>query len=189
MTFLLRLNSYLNVMPWKTRAHHSESGFTLIELVMVMIILSVLASVAIPEFLDFRTDAKNSTAKGALGAFRSALTIATAAIALKEDPTTLPPKYPTLLEMQANKFGSSHIVLSGTYLMDFQAGTPTNPWSISTLAAAQRNSVINCNTTKSLIASVSGIDFRGWCYRETSGEIWANSNLNGSTAGNTENTY
>ena len=165
------------------------SGFTLIELAMVMLILSVLAAVALPEFMDFRTDAKNATLKGALGSFRSALIIATAAIALKEDPTLLPPKYPTLLEMQSNLYGGVHRVLSGTYIMENQHGIPQNPWSISTLPAAHKNSIINCNVTKSLIASTSGIDFRGWCYRETSGDVWANSNLNKGGSGKTENEF
>ena len=165
-------------------------GFTLIELVMVVLLLSILAAVAIPNFIDFRTDAKNSTAQGALGAMRSAVSIATAAIQLKEDPTVPSPKYPTLLEMQANGFLVSHPVLSGVSIMDPQSGIPKNPWSISTLAAVHLNSVINCNATKSNIFSVSGNDYRGWCYRETSGDVWANSNLNGATAsGKSENIF
>ena len=167
-----------------------RAGFTLIELVMVILLLAILAAIAIPNFIDFRSDAKNGATYGALGALRAALAIATASIQLKEDPTFPTPKYPTLLEMQANLFTVSHPVLSGTFVMDMQNGIPKNPWTITTLAGVHHNSIINCNGTKSIIMSETGWDDRGWCYRETSGEVWANSNLNGSSSQQkSENTY
>ena len=167
-----------------------QLGFTLIELVMVILLLAILAAIAIPNFIDFRSDAKNGATYGALGELRAALVIATASIQLKEDPTFPTPKYPTLLEMQANQYLVSHPVLSGVNVMDLQNGIPKNPWSISTLPTAYHNSILNCNATKSIIFSESGQDDRGWCYRETSGDIWANSNINGQSSNlKSENTY
>lgn len=49
-----------------------QRGFTLIELVMVIVILGVLAAVAIPKFVDLRTDAYVASAKGYGGALSSA---------------------------------------------------------------------------------------------------------------------
>jgi MSHA pilin protein MshA len=49
-----------------------QRGFTLIELVMVIVILGVLAAVAIPKFVDLRTDAYLVSAKGYAGALSSA---------------------------------------------------------------------------------------------------------------------
>ena len=91
--------------------------------------------------------------------------------------------------MQANKFVDSHPVLSGTFIMEPANGIPKNPWTISTLASAYQNSIINCAVAKSLIFSTSGQDFRGWCYKETTAEVWANSNLNTGTANKTENSF
>ena len=177
--------------PQKQNKHRlpRKAGFTLIELVMVILLLAILAAVAIPNFIDFRTDAKNAATQGAIGALRSGIVIATAAIALREDPTVLTPKYVTLLEMQNNIFTVSHPVLSATSIMDPSSGIPKNSWSLTTLAVAQQNSIINCNVAKTLIFSSTGLDYRGWCYKETSAEIWANSNLNGGVTAKTENNY
>src|SRR5256885_3527992 len=53
----------------------SERGFTLIELVIVIVILGILASVAIPKYEDMREQARTATLKGQLGAIRSAVSI------------------------------------------------------------------------------------------------------------------
>jgi MSHA pilin protein MshA len=52
-----------------------KKGFTLIELIMVMVILGVLAAIAIPKFVDLTGQAKQAATKGGLGAIRSALAI------------------------------------------------------------------------------------------------------------------
>lgn len=56
--------------------NRKEKGFTLIELVMVIVILGVLAAFALPRFADLGDDAAMATVEGARGAVRSASAMA-----------------------------------------------------------------------------------------------------------------
>ncbi len=118
-----------------------QTGFTLIELVMVIAIIGILSAVALPKFFDLQGAAKQAATKGSLGAVRAALAIKYAMSATGGGSATFPSSLTgsDFADGQPPKNALTNV--SGvTALGATVSGTTTNAaagfWYVSTMTSA-----------------------------------------------------
>ncbi|SQD79681.1 type II secretion system protein [Moritella yayanosii] len=107
-----------------------NAGFTLIELVIVIIVLGILAATAVPKFINLQDDAKESTLKGVEAALHSAANIVYSKAAINGEEAKLASTSAANGTGVATVYGfpaatdvKNSIELSG---FKSKAGTPTN---------------------------------------------------------------
>jgi general secretion pathway protein G len=131
---------------------HARAGFTLVELIAVIVILGVLSAVAIPRLYDHGSAAKAASTKAILGSVRSGIANFYANSAL-----TGTTAWPTITQVQTA--GSTGVM---------QETIPTNPYNNAA-------SVTNVSWTSANPTAGNA----GWNYDASIGKFWANSTVAG----------
>jgi len=136
------------------RGRSNQRGFTLIELVIIIVILGILAAVAIPRYRNLSSEAKEAATRSSLGGLRSGITIYYANQAVSTGTAVWPPM--------------DSLVTRGVVMAQ---SIPKNPYQSNSNAP---DSVVT-GVTRGTIVGTRG----GWAYLAGNGEIWPNTNVVG----------
>ena len=85
-----------------------QRGFTLIEIIMVIVLLGIIAAIAIPKYIDLREEAADATASGIVGAIVSSASIGYAELVTKGTSTT----FPTITVLDTSYLSAQNITLN-----------------------------------------------------------------------------
>lgn len=135
-----------------------QSGFTLVEVLIVVVIMAVLAATIIPQFADSTTDAKVSTLKFNLHTLRSQIELYRTHHDGKLPSATL-----VELTKSTNVSGAQGTGANfpyGPYIRQL----PDNPFTNS-------NTVTTISASPATASDVTGTG--GWLFNTTTGELWA----------------
>lgn len=173
----------------RLRPLKNQSGFTMIEMLMVIVIVGLLAGVAIPQFLDFRVEAKDAAVKASLGAVGSGIMNQYAQSLLRCGSAA--GTFPPLAALNANDNGTAgggacidaEIPTTSERMFVAQTLLPLNSWGTNrTVIQCVGAGCTRCNANGCDNATAGG-DL-GWCYNVNTGDFWADSD--DSTGGTTE---
>jgi MSHA pilin protein MshA len=113
-----------------------QRGFTLIEIIMVIVLLGIIAAIAIPKYIDLRTEAADATASGIVGAIVSSASIGYADLVTHNSASTFP-NFTTLhntylqaqnITMNSDANGWWAAIGGVTYTFTYNAGTGNSGW-------------------------------------------------------------
>ena len=90
-----------------TAGIRDQRGFTLIEIIMVIVLLGIIAAIAIPKYIDLRTEAADATAAGIVGAIVSSASIGYADLVTHNSDTT----FPNFTELDSTYLQAQNITL------------------------------------------------------------------------------
>jgi type II secretion system protein G len=137
-----------------------RTGFTLVEVLIVVVIMAVLAATIIPQFSDSSKDAKISTVKFNLHTIKSQIEMYKS-----QHDGKLPGDDLTELTTKTNVKGTTNAADGALVYGPYIQKLPVNAFTSS-------NTVKEIAATPAVAADVTTTD--GWLYHKASGGLWIN---------------
>lgn len=176
-------------------AFRDSRGFTLTEILMVMILVSILVAVGVTQFTNFSNNARNNTLQSNLQILRNAIATHNGQMRVRCNVQTN--AWPPLANLTANNITNAATPCTTTQVPNaadrlfVATGIPVNSWG-----AVGVNTIVQCTgtgCTNRATACVGGAARTGaadgWCYDVATGNIWANSSRNDGANSNTGNEH
>ena len=108
----------------KTLDFKNDQGFTLVEIIAVLVILGILAAVAIPKYISVLDETNSRAARAAIAEIKGRLSTAQAKYMFRHDG--LAPTSPTLYNyaIDSNQYGGNLANLGEDFSASVTPGTP-----------------------------------------------------------------